>query len=130
MAYSVVYNRDVDVAMAQNVIAKTIGLPEKHEITVEGIVEQTCAAFGIDRADLLSASRKANIVVGRQVAMYLAQKHTHLSTTKIGAAIGRRNHATVIHSCQSVVQRMETDRAFRQQIEDLEVQLGKCDIAG
>jgi len=130
MAYSVVYNRDVDVAMAQNVIAKTIGLPEKHEITVEGIVEQTCAAFGIDRADLLSASRKANIVVGRQVAMYLAQKHTHLSTTKIGAAIGRRNHATVIHSCQSVVQRMETDRAFRQQIEDLEVQLGKGDIAG
>ena len=124
MAYSVVYNCDVDVAMAEKVIAKTIGLPEKHEITVDGIVEHTCAAFGIDRADMLSASRKANIVVGRQVAMYLAQKHTHLSTTKIGAAIGRRNHATVIHSCQSVAQRMETDRTFRQQIEDLESQLG------
>ena len=124
MAYSVVYNCEVDVEMAAKVIAKTVGLPEKREITVEGIVDHTCAAFGIERADLLSASRKANIVVGRQVAMYLAQKHTHLSTTKIGAAIGRRNHATVIHSCQSVAQRMETDRAFRQQVLDLESQLG------
>lgn len=123
MAYSVVYNCEVDVAMAERVIARTVGLPERKEITIDGILERTCAAFGIEREDLLSSSRKAAIVVGRQVAMYLAQKHTRLSTTKIGAAIGRRNHATVIHSCQSVQQRMETDRDFRQQVEDLEQQL-------
>lgn len=123
MAYSVVYNCEVDIAMAERVIARTVGMAERREITIEGIVEQTCLAFGIEREELLSASRKATIVAGRQVAMYLAQKHTHLSTTKIGAAIGRRNHATVIHSCQSVQQRMETDRVFRQQVEELEAHL-------
>ena len=123
MAYSVVYDCEVDIAMAERVIARTVGMPERKEITIDGIVEQTCIAFGIERDDLLSSSRKASIVVGRQVAMYLAQKHTHLSTTKIGAAIGRRNHATVIHSCQSVQQRLETDRNFRRQVEELEAHL-------
>ena len=124
MVQNIVSGSEIDVATAENVISRTIGLSEQHrEITVDDILEQTCQAFRIDRADLLSSSRKANTVLGRQVAMYLTQKHTRLSTTKIGIAIGRRNHATVVHACQSIAQRLITDADLRTRISQLEAQL-------
>lgn len=125
MAYSVVWNQDIDVALAERVIAHTVGttLPERQELTPKQILEQTCSFFEVDPSDVLSKSRKANVVAARQVAMYLVQKHTHMSTTKIGQTIGGRNHATVLHSCQCVEQRMETDRSFGARIGELETQL-------
>ena len=124
MVHSIVNGSEIDVTMAENVITRTIGLSQqRREITIDDILEQTCQVFHLDRADLLSSSRKANTVLGRQVAMYLTQKHTRLSTTKIGIAIGRRNHATVVHSCQSIAQRLTTDADLRARIEQLEAQL-------
>ena len=124
MAYSVVWNSDIDVSLAERVIAHTVGSSlEKRELTPEQILNHTCAYFEIDPSDVLSSSRKANVVNARQVAMYLVQKHTRLSTTKIGAAIGGRSHATVLHSCQTVEQRMSSDEAFSAQIDELETRL-------
>lgn len=125
MAYSVVWNSDVDLNLAERVIAHTIGdLQQRHqELTPKQILECTCSFFEIDPSDVLSKSRKANVVTARQVAMYLVQKHTHLSTTKIGIAIGGRNHATVLHSCQCVEQRIGSDSSFSARIGELEAQL-------
>lgn len=124
MAYSVVWNSDIDLSLAERVITHTIGASQgKRELTVEQILNQTCAYFQIDPTDVLSQSRKANVVAARQITMYLVQKHTHLSTTKIGAAIGGRSHATVLHSCQNVEQRLDSDETFSAQINELETQL-------
>ncbi len=124
MAYSVVLNCNIDLALAERVIGRTVGLSKRRApITVESIIEQTCAYFGQDASDVLSASRKANVVMARQVVMYLAQKHTTLSTTRIGIAVGRRGHATVLHSCQAVTQRMAVDAQFRERVDELEARL-------
>ena len=121
LAYSVVLNHPIDIALAENVIARTVGLQtEKKALTVDDILDQTCSFFHLDRNDVLSKSRKANVVLARQVAMYLTQKHTTLSTTKIGFAIGRRNHATVLHSCQSISERLHTDSLFSERLSQLE----------
>ena len=125
MVYSMVWQHEIDVQLAEKVISKTIGVrPVQHAtLTVETILEQTCQFFDIERDEVLSQSRKASVVQARQVAMYLTQKLTNLSTTKIGAYIGRRNHATVVHSCQSVSQRLSTDADFSERIGLLEKQL-------
>lgn len=124
LAYSVVLNHPIDIQLAQNVIARTIGLQaQKHPLTVDEILDKTCTFFNLDREEVLSKSRKASVVLGRQVAMFLTQKHTTLSTTKIGAAIGRRNHATVLHSCQSISNRLKDDTAFSERIGELEAML-------
>jgi chromosomal replication initiator protein len=52
--------------------------------------------------------------------MYLSKQHTKAPLTQIGAAIGGRNHATVLHSCKAVANLMETDKAFRHQVEEIE----------
>ena len=121
MAYSVVNDSDIDINLAERVIARTVGLSDQRKaISIESILEQTCHYFDIDRDDVLSSSRKAPVVLARQVTMYLAQQHTPLSTTKIGAFIGHRGHATVIHSCQTIAQRMQADSDFRSRIAELE----------
>ena len=124
MAHSIVNDCDIDLTLAENVISKTIGLSRKNEpLTIESILEQTCSFFDIAQDDVLSASRKAPVVLARQVVMYLAGRHTKLSTSKIGLYVGQRGHATVIHSCRAVTQRAETDAAFRQQLAELEDRL-------
>ena len=121
MAYSVVNNCDIDLALAQRVISRTTGVRHRREpITIDVILEQTCNFFAIDRDEVLSSSRKAPVVLARQVTMYLAQQHTHLSTTKIGDFIGRRRHATVIHSCKTISQRLQADADFRSRIAQVE----------
>lgn len=121
MAYSVVYNSDINISLAHQVISRTTGLSTQHRtITVEHIIQRTCHYFGQEPADVISSTRKANIVLARQVIMYLAHKHTNLSTTRIGQAIGHRGHATVLHSCQAISQRIAADDSFRDRITALE----------
>ncbi|MBP5769877.1 MAG: chromosomal replication initiator protein DnaA [Bacteroidaceae bacterium] len=122
LAYSVVWARDIDLQLAEQVILRTVGQARKErpQLTAELILERTCEYFQIDPQEVLSSSRKASVVQARQVAMYLTQKLTTLSTTRIGMAIGRRNHATVVHSCQSVTQRMASDPAFGERVKELE----------
>jgi chromosomal replication initiator protein len=52
--------------------------------------------------------------------MYLAKKHTKQPLAAIGAAIGGRNHATVLHSCKTITNLMDTEKIFRQQVEKIE----------
>jgi chromosomal replication initiator protein len=52
--------------------------------------------------------------------MYLAKQHTKMPLTAIGAAIGNRNHATVLHSCKTISNLMDTDKTFRTQVEEIE----------
>lgn len=124
MAYSVVFNCDIDIALAERVITRIVGNQQRRPaITINSILEHTCDYFSQKTSDVLSSSRKASVVLARQVVMYLAQKHTTLSTTRIGAAVGRRGHATVLHSCQAVAQRLENDASFRDRILELEARI-------
>jgi chromosomal replication initiator protein len=52
--------------------------------------------------------------------MYLCKQHTKSPLSTIGAAIGGKNHATVLHACKAVTNLMETDKAFLQIVEDID----------
>ena len=123
MANSVVLGKDIDMALAEKVITRICGKTTRKEITIDHILDQTSAFLGLKTSDITSQSRRANIVEGRQMAIYMAQKLTQQSTTRIGAAIGGRTHATVIHSCKSIEQRLADDDIFRSRLEDLEAMI-------
>lgn len=119
MAYSVVYNRDVDLPLAEQIVRRAVKIEHK-PITIDLILEKTCEYFGVKQEDIFTASRKQNIVQVRQIAMFLAQKYTNLSSARIGSLIGKRNHATVLHSCNIVEGRMKVDKAYKTKIEEIE----------
>lgn len=119
LAYSVVYNHEIDLDMAEQIVRRTVKRQSK-QVSLEQIVNVCCEYWKVSQDDVFSKSRKANIVIVRQVAMFLTQKHTKLSTSKIGLHIGGRNHATVLHSISQVKDRIAVDKAFAQQVSEVE----------
>ena len=65
-------------------------------------------------------SRKRDLVVARQVSMYLAQKYTKMPASRIGKLVGNRDHSTVIHSCSQVETRLKIDKDFLDEIQSIE----------
>ena len=122
MAYSVVYNRDVDLDLAECVVKKVVKV-EKKQLTIENIITKVCAHFDVDTISIQSRSRKREIVQARQIAMYLAKKYTEASSAQIGSAIGKKDHATVLHSCKMVRNQLDVDKELRAQLEDIEAEL-------
>ena len=92
----------------------------QREITIDHIIEVVCEYLNLDFARFNSTERTREIAQARQIAMYLAKQHTKAPLTTIGSAIGGRNHATVLHSCKAVTNLLETDKAFRRQVEEIE----------
>ena len=93
------------------------------EISVNEIQKEVCNYFGLPPENLLSKTRKREIVQARQIAMYLSRNLTKTSLASIGAQIGGKDHATVLHACNTVCDLMDTDRRFRQYVIDIEKRL-------
>lgn len=119
LAYSVVDNCKVDMRLAERVIKRAVKIDDK-PLTIDDILECVCAHFHVDAEAVNSKSRKRELVVPRQVSMYLAQKHTKMPAARIGKLVGGRDHSTVLHSCSQVEARLKTDKAFSEEILSIE----------
>ncbi len=119
MAHSIINDTEIDLTLARRVIDQSIKFEVK-KITVQKIQEVVCDYFNIRRDLIQSKSRKREIVQARQVAMYFTKAHTELSLAQIGSHIGKRNHATVLHSCKTVRGLIEVDKTFRSNVEEIE----------
>ena len=115
--------RKITTSLAKEILKVYVQLYQK-EITIDHIIQVVCDYLNLDFARFNSTERTREIAQARQIAMYLAKQHTKAPLTTIGAAIGGRNHATVLHSCKAVTNLLETDKAFRRQVEEM---LSVCD---
>jgi chromosomal replication initiator protein len=119
MAYSVVYNCNVDMQLAQRVIKRSVKV-EDNPLTVDDIIESVCQHYNVTPANINSRSRKKDYVMARQVSIYLAQKYTKMPASRIGRLVGGRDHSTVIYSCNQVEQRIKIDKKFSSEITSIE----------
>lgn len=119
LAYSVVYNSNVDMRLAERVIKRAVKVDD-HPLTIDDILDKVCNHFNVSASEVNSKSRKRDLVLARQVSMYLAQKYTKMPTSRIGKLIGGRDHSTVIHSCSQVEERLKIDKSFGNEITSIE----------
>ena len=119
MAYSIVYNSNIDMHLAERVIKRAVKV-DNHPLTIDDILEKVCQHFGVTQQQVVSKSRKRDYVQVRQVSMYLAQKYTKMPASRIGQLIGGRDHSTVIHSCSAIEQRLKLDKAFVEELNSIE----------
>ena len=119
IAYSIVYNTNVDMRLAERIIKRAVKV-DNHPLTVDDILEKVCRHYNVDLHQVSSRSRKREIVQVRQVSMYLAQKYTKMLAGRIGQLIGNRDHSTVIHSCNTIEQRLKIDAAFSAELSSIE----------
>ena len=119
MAYSIVYNSNIDMRLAERVIKRAVKIDDK-PLTVDEIIETVCNHFNVSPSAVGGKSRKRDFVVARQVSMYLAQKYTKMPASRIGRLVGGRDHSTVIYSCNQVEQRIKIDKKFSSEITSIE----------
>lgn len=119
MAYSVVYNCNIDMRLAERVIKRAVKI-DNRPLTVDDILEKVCNHYNVTQQNVFSRSRKRDYVIVRQVSMYFAQKYTKMPASRIGQLIGNRDHSTVIHSCSAVEKRLKVDKAFGEELGSIE----------
>jgi len=118
LAQSSLNKREIDLELAKKVLRNHIKTSSK-EITIENIQKMVCEYFDVPYEKLQQKTRKREIVQARQITMYLAKAFTKNSLKTIGEHFGGRDHTTVIHSCQTVKDLMDTDSVFKENVLEL-----------
>lgn len=118
LAHATMLNQDITLDLAKAVISNAVKV-SKAQITFEIIAEKVCEHYNIDTELIYGKSRKREISDARQIVMYLAKKLTQLSSTNIGARLSR-NHATVLHACKTIDERLSIEKTLQEDIEKIE----------
>jgi chromosomal replication initiator protein len=119
-------NREIGVDLAKDVL-RVIVNEVRAPLSIDQIQKIVCDFFDIP-VDLLRAkTRRQEIVVARQTAMFLAKDLTNSSLKTIGLHFGGRDHSTVIHACQAVEEFIKTDPTYKQHIDQIR---RKIDLQG
>ena len=77
------------------------------------VIERVAAYFDLQTADIIGTKRDKEIVVPRQIAMYLMRHEMELSFPKIAQAVGGRDHTTAMHSVSKIDKAIDTDENLR-----------------
>lgn len=93
---------------------------EKNLISKKEIISIISARVEIPPETIKSLTRKREIVVARQICMYMAKNYRTDSLATIGEFYGKKDHATVLHSCKTINNLIDTDKGFRRFIKEME----------
>lgn len=122
LAQSMLNKREITLELAAKLINKLVK-NSKRELSIEYISKVVCDYFSMPVDALQAKTRKREIVQARQIAMYFSKSLTKYSLASIGSQIGSKDHATVLHACKTVNNLKETDKNFRQFVDDIEKKL-------
>ncbi len=122
VAQSSLNSREMDVELAKDVVKNFVTQINK-EITLDFIKSLVAEYFDVPVEKLGGKTRKRQIVIARQLSMYLAKNLTDKSLKAIGEMFGGRDHSTVIYSIKTVQDLMETDLVFKDTVAELEKKL-------
>jgi chromosomal replication initiator protein len=112
---------EADIQIVTSMFEGVRGRP-KH-ISARSIIERTAKHFQITIEDILGPKRDKDIVVPRQIAMYMLRSELHLSFPKIAHELGRKDHTTAIHSIEKISREMSYDSPIRQNVNELKEKL-------
>ncbi|HET9721982.1 MAG TPA: chromosomal replication initiator protein DnaA [Candidatus Saccharimonadales bacterium] len=112
---------DPDIQIATTMFEGSRARP-KH-ISARSIIERTAKHFHIPMEDILGPKRDKDIVVPRQIAMYMLRSELHLSFPKIAHELGRKDHTTAIHSIEKIQREITYDGPIRQNVSELKDKL-------
>ncbi len=111
-------NREIGIDLAKDVL-RVIVNDLRTPLSIEQIQKIVCEFFDIP-VDLLRAkTRRQEIVIARQTAMFLAKELTNSSLKTIGLHFGGRDHSTVIHACQAIEEFLKTDSVYKQHLDQI-----------
>lgn len=119
VALSKLNNQEITVELAQEALKDLISPGEKREVTPELILQVVSDHYGISPDDIISQKRMREIVVPRQIVMYLCRQMTNTPLKTIGTFLGGRDHTTILHGQEKIAADLDKDEALRNTMEIL-----------
>ncbi|MBU3959086.1 MAG: chromosomal replication initiator protein DnaA, partial [Candidatus Omnitrophica bacterium] len=116
IAYSLLEEKSITLALTKEVL-KDLLKETKKLITVDFIQRCVAEEFGVLLQDLKARRRHKNIVLPRQIAMYLSRELTDLSLPEIGVFFGGKDHTTVLHSYKKIKEGLREDEVLKNKVE-------------
>jgi len=119
-AYSSLTNREIDLDLVREVLKKLVKHNNKEDVSVEEIIKVVAGRMNVKIADIKAHNKNKNLVLARQIAMYLARKLTNFSYPDIGQKVGGRDHSTVIYANNKILNTIKTDLNLKKMIQEME----------
>ncbi len=119
LAHSTLTDQEIDLALTEQVVSHIVAV-HPHRTTVDDVLEEVSKHYNVSQKAIISSNRSKEISQARHVTAYLCKKLTQSSLTEIGFRLGRRTHATILHSVSYVNAMLEEDPVLRQHIAQLQ----------
>jgi chromosomal replication initiator protein len=122
IAFSQLTRTEITLDLAKDVLRNIIKT-EEHPVPIESIQKAVASYFNLKVSDLKAKRKTKNIVLARQIAIYLSRKLTKSSLIEIGERFGGKDHSTVLHAINKVQQHISTDQKTAGVIQKIEGRL-------
>jgi chromosomal replication initiator protein len=118
LAYSSLKKQEITLPLAKEILKDSIKNGAK-EVSIEQIQKVVSETFEVAEEMMWAKKKTQEVVLARQVAMYLARILTKSPLKSIGLRFGGRDHSTVIHACNQVKENLKRDPAFKYKIDSI-----------
>jgi chromosomal replication initiator protein len=113
----------ITLALTAQTLRECFGDRGRIAISPQVVIDLVAAHYHIEVAAILGKGRMRTVAWPRQVAMYLLREETEQSLAQIGAALGGRDHTTIMHGCDQVAETLRHDEHLQREIETLRAML-------
>jgi chromosomal replication initiator protein len=122
IAWCQLNHMEITLASTQQCLKQFIDM-QVRKITIDAIQRAVSENFGMRPVDLKQKNNSRNVVVPRQIAMYLAKHMTEASLPEIGRQFGNKHHTTVMHSIAKIEEQCREDKDLQRTLNKLQEQL-------
>ena len=118
LAHSSLNSREINFELAKRTV-KEISTNKPVNISIDYISKTVCEHFDVDENKVREKNRKKEVVLARQIAMYLSKKLTNSSLKTIGLHFGGRDHSTVIHAFNTIDKSVSEDIKLKDLVDSI-----------
>lgn len=118
-AQATIQKQDINIGLARSALADLKLVQKSRGLQISKIQEVVANYFQTSVPDLKGKKRVRQIVIPRQIAMYLSRELTDSSLPKIGQEFGGKDHTTVMHACDKIARQIKTDTEIKSAVSDL-----------
>ncbi len=119
VAYSSLYNEEITVDLAKEILKDIIPPKETKSITIEAIQKHVAQYYKIKESQLVGKKRVKSVAFPRQIAMYLCRELTEYSFPEIAKKFGGKDHTTVIYAWRKIKEERMKNKNLNREIEEL-----------
>jgi chromosomal replication initiator protein len=112
IAFSSLQNQKINLTITKELLAEHLARTDPI-VHISDIESSVATYFGITPANIHSSKKDATVALARHFSMYLARKHTKMSSPEIGRFMGNKNHATVLLACKKIEDHLKRNAELR-----------------